>query len=151
MGSSSGQIRNGQLEATSGRAETEHDARPRPGLGLVRPEPGRLGLRLDQPETRAHRPGRGLRRGSPVVQRSRELRGLGLVVGAVAKLIMPGKGPGGWIITILLGLAGSLVASYLGRLVGWYKEGQSAGFIMSVLGATLVLFVYRLIIGQKTA
>jgi uncharacterized membrane protein YeaQ/YmgE (transglycosylase-associated protein family) len=76
---------------------------------------------------------------------------IGLVVGAVAKLIMPGKGPGGWIITILLGLAGSLVASYLGRLVGWYKEGQSAGFIMSVLGAILILFLYRLIIGQKTA
>jgi uncharacterized membrane protein YeaQ/YmgE (transglycosylase-associated protein family) len=76
---------------------------------------------------------------------------IGLIVGAVAKLIMPGKGPGGWIITILLGLAGSLVASYLGRLVGWYKEGQSAGFIMSVLGAILLLFVYRLIIGQKTA
>lgn len=76
---------------------------------------------------------------------------IGLIVGAVAKLIMPGKGPGGWIITILLGLAGSLVASYLGRMVGWYKEGQSAGFIMSVLGAILVLFVYRLIIGKKTA
>lgn len=76
---------------------------------------------------------------------------IGLIVGAVAKLIMPGKGPGGWIITILLGLAGSLVASYLGRLVGWYKEGQSAGFIMSILGAILILFVYRLIIGQKTA
>jgi uncharacterized membrane protein YeaQ/YmgE (transglycosylase-associated protein family) len=76
---------------------------------------------------------------------------IGLVVGAVAKLIMPGRGPGGWIVTILLGLAGSLVASYLGRVVGWYKEGQSAGFIMSVLGAILILFVYRLIIGQKTA
>jgi len=76
---------------------------------------------------------------------------IGLIVGAAAKLIMPGKGPGGWMITILLGLAGSLVASYLGRLVGWYQEGQSAGFIMSVLGAILILFVYRLIIGQKTA
>jgi uncharacterized membrane protein YeaQ/YmgE (transglycosylase-associated protein family) len=76
---------------------------------------------------------------------------IGLIVGAVAKLIMPGKDPGGWIITILLGLAGSLVASYLGRVVGWYKEGQSAGFIMSVLGAILILFVYRLIIGKKTA
>jgi uncharacterized membrane protein YeaQ/YmgE (transglycosylase-associated protein family) len=76
---------------------------------------------------------------------------IGLVVGALAKLIMPGKGPGGWIVTILLGLAGSLVASYLGRLVGWYREGQSAGFIMSVLGAILILFVYRLIIRQKTA
>ena len=76
---------------------------------------------------------------------------IGLIIGAVAKLIMPGKGPGGWIITILLGLAGSLVASYLGRMLGWYKEGQSAGFIMSVLGAILILFVYRLIIGKKTA
>jgi uncharacterized membrane protein YeaQ/YmgE (transglycosylase-associated protein family) len=76
---------------------------------------------------------------------------IGLIVGAVAKLIMPGKDPGGWIITILLGLAGSLVASYLGRLVGWYREGQSAGFIMSVLGAILILLVYRLIIGKKTA
>jgi uncharacterized membrane protein YeaQ/YmgE (transglycosylase-associated protein family) len=76
---------------------------------------------------------------------------IGLIVGAVAKLIMPGKDPGGWIITILLGLAGSLVASYLGRLVGWYKEGQSAGFIMSVLGAILILFIYRLIVGKKTA
>jgi uncharacterized membrane protein YeaQ/YmgE (transglycosylase-associated protein family) len=76
---------------------------------------------------------------------------IGLIVGAVAKLIMPGKDPGGWSITILLGLAGSLVASYLGRMVGWYKEGQSAGFIMSVVGAILILFVYRLIIGKKAA
>jgi uncharacterized membrane protein YeaQ/YmgE (transglycosylase-associated protein family) len=76
---------------------------------------------------------------------------IGLIVGAVAKLIMPGKDPGGWSITMLLGLAGSLVASYLGRMVGWYKEGQSAGFIMSVVGAILILFVYRLIIGKKAA
>jgi uncharacterized membrane protein YeaQ/YmgE (transglycosylase-associated protein family) len=76
---------------------------------------------------------------------------IGLVVGAVAKLLMPGKGPGGWIITMILGVAGSFVASYLGRLVGWYREGQSAGFIMSILGAMLILFVYGLIIGKKTA
>jgi len=76
---------------------------------------------------------------------------IGLVIGAVAKLIMPGKDPGGWIITMLLGLAGSFIAGYLGRMVGWYKEGQSAGFIMSVLGAILLLFIYRLIIGKKTA
>ncbi|HTZ48904.1 MAG TPA: GlsB/YeaQ/YmgE family stress response membrane protein [Verrucomicrobiae bacterium] len=76
---------------------------------------------------------------------------IGLVVGAIAKLLMPGKDPGGWIITMLLGVAGSFVASYLGRLVGWYREGQSAGFIMSILGAVLLLFVYRLIVGKKTA
>lgn len=76
---------------------------------------------------------------------------IGLVIGAVAKLLMPGKDPGGWIITMLLGLAGSFVASYLGRMVGWYREGQSAGFIMSVLGAILLLFLYRVLVRQKTA
>ena len=76
---------------------------------------------------------------------------IGLIIGAVAKLLMPGKDPGGWIVTILLGIAGSFVASYLGRMLGWYQEGQSAGFIMSVLGAILLLFVYRLIIGRKSA
>jgi len=76
---------------------------------------------------------------------------IGLIIGAVAKLIMPGKDPGGWIVTILLGLAGSFIAGYLGRLVGWYKEGQSAGFIMSVLGAVLLLYLYRLFIAKKAA
>ena len=76
---------------------------------------------------------------------------IGLIIGAVAKLIMPGKDPGGWIVTIVLGLAGSFIASYLGRLVGWYKEGQSAGFIMSVLGAVLLLYLYRLFVAKKAA
>jgi uncharacterized membrane protein YeaQ/YmgE (transglycosylase-associated protein family) len=76
---------------------------------------------------------------------------IGLIVGAVAKLFMPGKDPGGWIITMLLGLAGSFIAGYLGRMVGWYQEGQSAGFIMSVLGAILLLFLYRMFIAKKTA
>ncbi len=76
---------------------------------------------------------------------------IGLVIGAVAKLLMPGKDPGGWIITMLLGLAGSFVAGYIGRALGWYQEGQPAGFIMSVLGAILLLFLYRLVIGKKTA
>ena len=76
---------------------------------------------------------------------------IGLIIGAIAKLIMPGRGPGGWIITMLLGLAGSFVASYLGRLVGWYKEGQSAGFLMSVLGAILLLYLYRVLIAKKIA
>jgi uncharacterized membrane protein YeaQ/YmgE (transglycosylase-associated protein family) len=76
---------------------------------------------------------------------------IGLIIGAVAKLLMPGKDPGGWIVTMLLGVAGSFVASYLGRMVGWYREGQSAGFIMSVLGAILLLFLYRVLFRPKAA
>jgi uncharacterized membrane protein YeaQ/YmgE (transglycosylase-associated protein family) len=76
---------------------------------------------------------------------------IGLVIGAVAKLLMPGKDPGGFIITMLLGLAGSFVAGYLGQLIGWYKEGQPAGFIMSVLGAILLLYLYRLFTRKKAA
>jgi len=75
---------------------------------------------------------------------------IGLIVGALAKLFMPGKDPSGIIITILLGIAGSFVAGYLGRLVGWYKEGQPAGFIMSIFGAILLLFLYRLVVAQKS-
>lgn len=68
---------------------------------------------------------------------------IGLIVGALAKLIMPGKDPGGFIVTILLGIAGSFVGTLIGRGVGWYQEGQSAGFIVSVLGALLILAVYH--------
>jgi uncharacterized membrane protein YeaQ/YmgE (transglycosylase-associated protein family) len=76
---------------------------------------------------------------------------IGLVIGAVAKLLMPGKDPGGFIITILLGIAGSFVATYLGQAVGWYGPDSAAGFIASVLGAMLLLFLYRLVVGRKTA
>ena len=76
---------------------------------------------------------------------------IGLVVGAVAKLIMPGKDPGGFIVTILLGIAGSLVATWLGRAVGWYHEGQSAGFIMSVVGAILLLAIYHAVRKRSAA
>ncbi len=75
---------------------------------------------------------------------------IGLVIGAVAKLLMPGKDPGGIIITMLIGIAGSFIATYAGRALGWYQEGQSAGFIMSVLGAIVLLAVYHLI-RRKTA
>jgi uncharacterized membrane protein YeaQ/YmgE (transglycosylase-associated protein family) len=75
---------------------------------------------------------------------------IGLVIGAVAKLIMPGKDPGGIWITMLLGIAGSFIASWLGRLVGWYQEGQSAGFMMSVVGALILLALYHLF-KRKTA
>jgi uncharacterized membrane protein YeaQ/YmgE (transglycosylase-associated protein family) len=72
-----------------------------------------------------------------------------LIVGAIAKFLMPGRDPGGFIITILLGIAGAFIATFLGRILGLYSEGATAGLIMSVLGAMLVLFVYRVF--QKTA
>jgi len=68
---------------------------------------------------------------------------IGLVVGAIAKFLMPGRDPGGIFVTMLLGIAGAFVGSFLGRLVGWYRPGQAAGFIMSVIGAMLVLWIYR--------
>ncbi len=74
---------------------------------------------------------------------------VGLIVGVLAKLIMPGHDPGGIVVTILLGIAGSMVAGFLGRAVGWYGEGQSAGFIASVVGAIVILAIYRAIIGRR--
>jgi uncharacterized membrane protein YeaQ/YmgE (transglycosylase-associated protein family) len=73
---------------------------------------------------------------------------IGLIVGAVAKLLMPGKDPGGIFVTMLIGIAGSLIAGYVGRAVGWYQEGQTAGFFMSVVGAVILLLIYRLIKGR---
>lgn len=68
---------------------------------------------------------------------------IGLLVGAVAKFLMPGKDPGGIIITMLLGIAGAFLATFLGGMLGWYAGGSGAGFLMSVLGAMLILFLYR--------
>ena len=73
---------------------------------------------------------------------------IGLVVGALAKLLMPGKDPGGIFITMLIGVAGSILAGFLGRALGWYAPGQSAGFIMSVVGALILLVIYRLLRGR---
>jgi uncharacterized membrane protein YeaQ/YmgE (transglycosylase-associated protein family) len=69
---------------------------------------------------------------------------IGFVAGAVAKLVMPGKDPGGFIITIVLGIAGALLATFRGRLIGWYGPGESAGFIAAIVGAVLLLILYRL-------
>ena len=74
---------------------------------------------------------------------------IGLIVGALAKFFMPGKDPGGIIITILLGIGGAIVAGFLGRLVGWYTPGSGPGIIASILGAMLLLFIYRKM--RKTA
>jgi len=70
---------------------------------------------------------------------------IGLIVGALAKLIMPGKDPGGFIVTMLIGIAGSIVGTFIGQAIGWYQEGQSAGFIVSILGALLLLAAYHFI------
>ncbi len=69
---------------------------------------------------------------------------IGLIVGLVAKLLMPGRDPGGFIITMLLGVAGAFVAGFLGRTMGWYQAGDAAGFIASVVGAVILLIIYRL-------
>jgi uncharacterized membrane protein YeaQ/YmgE (transglycosylase-associated protein family) len=74
---------------------------------------------------------------------------IGLIVGALAKFIMPGKDPGGIIITILLGIAGSFVGTFIGRALGLYASGQGAGIIMSILGAILVLWIYRMVVGRR--
>ena len=74
---------------------------------------------------------------------------IGLVVGIVAKFLMPGKDPGGFIITTLLGIAGALVAKFLGQALNWYEEGEPAGFIASVFGAIILLIFYRMIFGRR--
>jgi uncharacterized membrane protein YeaQ/YmgE (transglycosylase-associated protein family) len=74
---------------------------------------------------------------------------IGLIVGAIAKLLMPGRDPGGWIITALLGIAGAFVGTYVGQALNLYTVGEPAGFIGSVLGAMLLLFIYRLFVGRR--
>jgi uncharacterized membrane protein YeaQ/YmgE (transglycosylase-associated protein family) len=75
---------------------------------------------------------------------------IGFLAGLVAKLLMRGRDPGGFIITILLGIAGAFIATYLGKAVGWYQPGQSAGFIGAVVGAVILLLAYRLIASRRT-
>lgn len=75
---------------------------------------------------------------------------IGLVVGAIAKLIMPGRDPGGIIVTMLIGVAGALLAGFLGRALGWYSDAaQGPGIIASVIGAIILLFLYRLLTGRR--
>jgi uncharacterized membrane protein YeaQ/YmgE (transglycosylase-associated protein family) len=76
---------------------------------------------------------------------------IGLVAGLLAKFIMPGKDPGGIVITILLGIGGALVANFLGTAVGWYQGGRGAGLIGSTLGAIVILWIYRMIKARKGA
>jgi len=73
---------------------------------------------------------------------------VGLIVGALAKLIMPGRDPGGIIITMLLGIAGAFVGTMVGRALGFYGDGQGAGWIMSIIGAIILLLIVRLLFGR---
>ncbi|MBK6914916.1 MAG: GlsB/YeaQ/YmgE family stress response membrane protein [Ignavibacteriales bacterium] len=74
---------------------------------------------------------------------------VGLIAGVIAKLLMPGKDPGGCIITILLGIASAFVATYLGKLLGVYEPGDTAGFIGATIGAIIILWFYRIILKKK--
>jgi uncharacterized membrane protein YeaQ/YmgE (transglycosylase-associated protein family) len=75
---------------------------------------------------------------------------LGLIIGAVAKFVMPGDDPGGMIVTILIGIAGAVVGGFIGRAIGLYQPGQPAGFLMSVIGALVLLFGYRMLTRSRT-
>lgn len=73
----------------------------------------------------------------------------GLIVGIVGKFLMPGRDPGGFILTILLGIAGALLGGFIGRFLGLYREGEPAGFLMAVVGSIVLLIIYRLIAGRR--
>lgn len=76
---------------------------------------------------------------------------IGLIVGALAKLVMPGRDPGGILITIALGIAGSFVAGFIGREMHWYGANQGAGFVASIIGAVILLAGYRLIVRRRAS
>ena len=75
---------------------------------------------------------------------------IGLLAGGIAKLLMPGKDPGGCIITILLGIAGALLAGFIGKSVGWYETNEGAGFLAAIVGAFIILLLYRMISKRRT-
>jgi len=73
----------------------------------------------------------------------------GLVVGVIAKLLMPGRDPGGFIITILLGIAGAVLGGYIGKLLGFYGPNEGAGFFMALIGSVLLLAIYRMTLSRR--
>jgi uncharacterized membrane protein YeaQ/YmgE (transglycosylase-associated protein family) len=75
---------------------------------------------------------------------------VGLIVGAIAKLLMPGRDPGGWIVTILLGIGGAWLAHGIGVQAGWYRADEPAGLISSIVGSVILLAIYRAVVGRKT-
>jgi uncharacterized membrane protein YeaQ/YmgE (transglycosylase-associated protein family) len=74
---------------------------------------------------------------------------VGLIVGAIAKMLMPGRDPGGFIVTMILGVLGAFLAHFIGANAGWYTEGEAAGFIASVVGAVILLAIYRAVVGRR--
>ncbi|MGH6659289.1 MAG: GlsB/YeaQ/YmgE family stress response membrane protein [Sphingomicrobium sp.] len=74
---------------------------------------------------------------------------IGGIAGAIAKLLMPGRDPGGCIITVLLGVAGALLAGFIGQQLGWYGPNEGAGFVAAIVGAFLLLLIYRLIAARR--
>lgn len=74
---------------------------------------------------------------------------IGFLAGGIAKLVMPGKDPGGCLITILLGIAGALLAGFIGKSIGWYNEGEAAGFLAAIVGSFVILFLYRIILRRR--
>ena len=74
---------------------------------------------------------------------------VGLVVGALAKLVMPGRDPGGVIVTILLGVAGAFLGGWIGHALGWYAVNEGPGIIMSVIGSVILLAIYRAVVGRR--
>ena len=74
----------------------------------------------------------------------------GAIVGAIAKLVMPGKDPGGFIVTMLLGIAGAMMGGFIGRTLGWYGPNDGVGFLMSLIGALLLLWIYRMMFVRRT-
>ena len=74
---------------------------------------------------------------------------IGALAGALARLIMPGRGPSGCIVTILLGVGGAVLAGWLGNMLGWYKPGEGAGFLAAIVGAIIILFIWRLLAGRR--
>jgi uncharacterized membrane protein YeaQ/YmgE (transglycosylase-associated protein family) len=75
---------------------------------------------------------------------------IGLIVGAVAKMLMPGRDPGGIIVTMLIGVVGAMLAQWIGLTVGWYQQNEAPGFIAAVVGSMLLLWAYRAIVGRST-
>ena len=74
---------------------------------------------------------------------------IGLIAGAIAKLLTPGRDPGGCLITMVIGIAGAVLAGFLGQQLGWYRPGQGAGFLAAIVGAVLILLVYRMVAGRR--
>ena len=74
---------------------------------------------------------------------------IGLVAGAIAKAIVPGRDPSGCLITILLGIGGAVLAGFLGQQLGWYRQGEGAGFLAAIVGAVVILFIYRMVASRR--